>query len=159
MLSEQIRQRLVIAVTDERMGTEVWESINEALSNTGSGGATVIEDGILPAGTYNGDVVLIGSTDVGGAIKINGSLICTGTLFNPSGFAITIRGSLYANNINLTPLSDLVEQGDLFVRGDVHSGSSFRMRRTYVSSLQTLELGTFLSAEVFIPTETTEILA
>ena len=48
MLSEQIRQRLVIAVTDERMGTEVWESINEALSNTGSGGgATVIENGIL----------------------------------------------------------------------------------------------------------------
>ena len=82
------------------------------------GESSIIESGGVLTGTYNGNVLCLGTVTMTGAVTVNGNLIVISEFVNSGGYPLTVQGSLYAQTVSFNNSDPELAQGNITIYGD-----------------------------------------
>lgn len=91
--------------------------------------ATVIQNGGSISGTLIGPVFCEGNVTVDAAVTVQGDLFVVGDLTNTGGYAITVTGDFFVENIDCNPAVPGGVQGNIVVGGDLVFGNTFNFQQ------------------------------
>lgn len=88
-------------------------------SEGGGSGATIIEDGGALSGTYEGNVVCLGTSTMTGNVEIIGDLLAIGDITNGGGYDFIVRGNANVRDLEFNRDDPALPQGQLIVQGNM----------------------------------------
>lgn len=90
-----------------------------------SGGGTIIEDGGTLSGTYEGNVVCLGTSTMTGNVEIIGDLLAIGDITNENGYDFVVRGNADVRDLEFDRTDPSLPQGLLRVQGNLNCDSIY----------------------------------